>query len=95
MLLLSGDAFEAVGVFAAIGTTILMLYAGFLGVRWIHRRMDGPKAPDPDQMGDLHERLARLEEAEHRLAELEERLDFTERVLADSRPPVALPKGDA
>lgn len=88
------DPFEAVGVFFSIGLSALMLYGGWIGVRWARRKLDGPSAPDPAEIGDLHERLARLEEAEHRLAELEERLDFTERVLADARPQGALPKGE-
>lgn len=88
------DPFEAVGVFFAIGISLLTFYAGFIGVRWAHRKLDGAGTPDADHLDQLHDRLARLEEAEQRLGELEERLDFTERVLSDARAPMALPKGD-
>ena len=44
------------------------------------------RKPPPDPL--LHERLA---EAEQRLAELEERVDFTERVLSEVRDRPALP----
>ena len=88
---LVGDPFEAVGVFAAIGTTLLMLYTGFIGVRWLHRRVEAPKLPEGGDLDDLRERVARLEECELRVAELEERLDFAERMLAHGQAPAALP----
>lgn len=93
MFALIPDPFEMVGVFAAIGTTLLMLYAGFVAVRWAHRKLEPPKLPDGRELDGLAERLARLEEAEHRLAEVEERLDFTERMLAQAKPDGALPPG--
>ena len=50
---------------------------------------DGPPAPDTDT-----ERLsAELEDFRHRLAELEERQDFTERLLAQQRERSALRPG--
>lgn len=94
MLFLAGDPFEAVGVFAAIGTTLLMLYAGFIGVRWMHRKVEAPTLPEGHELDDLRERVARLEECELRVAELEERLDFAERMLAQGQPQAALPPGE-
>lgn len=93
MLILSGDPFEAVGVFFAIGFTLLSLYAGFLGVRWAHRKLEAPKLPEGQELDELRERVARLEECELRLAEMEERLDFTERMLAQAKPEALLPPG--
>jgi hypothetical protein len=40
---------------------------------------------DPVLLEDVRERLLRLEDVERRLAEVEERLDFTERLLARQR----------
>ncbi|HET7043136.1 MAG TPA: hypothetical protein VFI13_14045 [Gemmatimonadales bacterium] len=88
------DPFELVGVFFSVGFSVLALYGGWIGVRWAHRKLDGPRAPDAETLDGLADRLARLEETEHRLAEVEERLDFTERMLAEGRAPTALPRGD-
>jgi hypothetical protein len=48
------------------------------------------RKPPPDPL--LHERLA---EAEQRLADLEERADFAERVISDVRGRPALPRTEA
>ena len=85
------DAFEVVGVFFSVGFSLLALYAGFLGVRWAQRRLETPRLPEGVDLEGIHERLTRLEECELRLAEVEERLDFTERMLAQARPDGALP----
>jgi hypothetical protein len=42
----------------------------------------------------LHQRLAEVDVLHQRVAELEERIDFTERMLARAQTPAALP-GDA
>jgi hypothetical protein len=94
-MLMLVDPFEAVGIFAAIGGTLLVLYGGFVGVWWFQRKIVDPKLPEPNDLERVHERLARLEECELRLAEVEERLDFTERMLAQARPDGALPPGRA
>lgn len=87
------DPFEVVGVFFAIGATMLALYAGFVGVQWFHRRVGGKQGPalDSGQHEVLLDRVARLEEVEVRLAELEERVDFTERMLARPEVKAVLP----
>ena len=95
LLLFPNDPFEVVGVFFSVGLSILTLYAGFIGVRWAQRRMDAPKLTEGHELEELRERVARLEECELRLAELEERLDFTERMLAQAKPEGALPPGKA
>ena len=88
------DPMEMVAVFLGSGISLLALYAGWLGVRWLRRRLEPPKLPEGEVLESLHDRLARLEETEHRLAEVEERLDFTERMLAEGRAPAALPRGE-
>ncbi|HEX7918399.1 MAG TPA: hypothetical protein VF454_03300 [Gemmatimonadales bacterium] len=95
LLLFPNDPFEVVGVFFSVGISVLTLYAGFLGVRWAHRRMEAPKLAEGHEIEELRERVARLEECELRLAEMEERLDFTERMLAQAKPEGVLPPGKA
>lgn len=90
-MMLFTDPFEVVGVFFSIGLSGLALYAGWIGVRWAHRKMEPAKFPEGRDLDQVHERLARLEECELRLAEVEERLDFTERMLAQSRPELLAP----
>ena len=51
-------------------------------VRWIDRRS---AAPDQEGLGRLEQRVAALEDGLLRVQELEERVDFTERVLAQQR----------
>jgi hypothetical protein len=55
-----------------------------------------PGAPPGDyeraRMEDLEARVAELEAAQDRVLELEERLDFTERMLARGGEPAALPR---
>ena len=78
------DPFELVGVFFAIGISMLTLYAGFIGIRALQQKVN--ERPNGGLDSGQHERLARLEEVEARMAELEERVEFTERML--SRPEV-------
>jgi hypothetical protein len=96
LLALVPDPFEVVGLFFAIGTTMLALYAGFVGVRWFHRKADASPSPslDSGQHEALLDRVARLEEVEARMAELEERVDFSERLLAQVKSDGALPRGE-
>lgn len=87
------DPFEMVGVFFAVGVTLLMLYAGYVAVRSLHQKVEQRPKRDLDsgQYDALQERVARLEEVEARLAELEERVDFTERMLPQPREQEQLP----
>jgi hypothetical protein len=64
----------------AVGGVGVFLGAGF-GLKALLRK------PPPDPL--LHERLA---EAEQRLADLEERADFSDRVISDLRDRPALPR---
>jgi hypothetical protein len=45
------------------------------------------------EVQDLHARLGELEGVAQRLVEVEDRLDFTERLLAQQRPAAMLPEG--
>jgi Tfp pilus assembly protein PilO len=57
------------------------------------RRLEGRGVSQDllQQMDELRERVRDLESSQHRVAELEERLDFTERLLAQRRD-VELPR---
>jgi hypothetical protein len=69
-----------------IGGTIVL--RGPLG-RAIARRIEGVAAPEVDVEPVLQE----LDDVRARMLELEERMDFTERLLAREREPAALPPG--
>lgn len=68
----------------AIGTTVEAVVGRLFGGR------DGARAEELEQ---LSLRVEELQGMEHRLLELEERLDFTERLLISGRP-VAAPEAD-
>lgn len=53
--------------------------------RWINRKADGGEAGTMVRE-DLAEQSERLTETERRVLELEERLDFAERLLASGKP---------
>jgi len=68
---------------------------GVLGVRrhLALRRLPTPEGSDPllaERLTELEARLAELEQGEFRLHELEERVDFAERLLAQAREPERL-----
>jgi Tfp pilus assembly protein PilO len=59
-------------------------------VRALARRLEGRGGQDAALRGDvehLQQRLGEVDQLQVRIAELEERLDFTERMLAQSREP--------
>lgn len=69
---------------AAVAGAALVLYPL---VRAIARRLEGRGVSQEllQQVEELQERVRDLESSQHRVAELEERLDFTERLLAQRR----------
>jgi hypothetical protein len=73
----------ALGFFAACAIVLFPL------MRAIARRIEGrATAPDPALRGELEElkvRLSEVEHMQHRVAELEDRVDFAERLLAQRR----------
>ena len=84
---LAGEDFAIPAILVlGIGGTVVL--RGPLG-RAIARRIEGAAAPEVDVEPVLQE----LDEVRARMLELEERMDFTERLLAREREPVALPPG--
>jgi len=59
------------------------------------RRLEGRSGPDPqlvERIGELESRVQQLEAQQARTLELEERVDFAERLLAQRREPEQLPR---
>jgi hypothetical protein len=75
---------------------VLLLGAGLIVaallwplIRALARRIDGgaPSTEMQTELDGLRERVRQLEEMPPRMAELEERVDFTERMVAKTREP--------
>jgi hypothetical protein len=63
-------------------------------MRSLGRRLEGRGTGDPAlraELEQLQQRLGEMEVLQHRVAELEERIDFTERMLARGQAPAAAP----
>ena len=78
-----------VGLSLAAATIILWPLMRALG-----RRLEGKGMVDPALRGEVEQLQARLGEVDvlqQRVVELEERIDFTERMLARAQTPAALP----
>jgi hypothetical protein len=66
-------------------------------VNALARRLEGSGRSDgvtPDEVAELRGRIQELESHQGRVLELEERVDFAERLLAQHRDPARLPAGD-
>lgn len=62
---------------------------------WARRLERGTMDPGVhEELEQMRAKVAELDEIHHRVAELEERVDFSERILAQ-RAPEALPRADA
>lgn len=70
---------DVVMALGAMGVLILGFAAGLVGLRWLWRRTTTTSDP---ALSALEARLAELEAERGHVAELEERLDFAERLLA-------------
>jgi transposase-like protein len=84
-----GDILQFFGVMMSIALAGAGGYAAIALVSaWVKRLERRGGVVDPaleEEVARLRERLAELEDAEGRLAELEERLDFAERMLTQAR----------
>jgi len=82
--------YEVVLPLLGMGTGVWVLYNGF---RIANRALNQKHEKDlalaggaaPGEVAELRDRVERLEEMGHRVQELEERLDFAERVLTAGR----------
>ncbi|NOT10116.1 MAG: hypothetical protein HOP28_18135 [Gemmatimonadales bacterium] len=82
----------AIGMVATI--IIAVKVFGPLARAWA-RRLEG-RASEPlrAELDQMREQLIEMDGLRHRVGELEERLEFTERLLAESRSPNMLGRGD-
>ena len=74
-------------IIAALTATVIILWPI---MRAFARRLEGKGSGDPALRSDvdhLHAQLGEIDALQARVAELEERVDFTERLLAQSREP--------
>lgn len=79
---MDSDALKLFSVLTAIGLSGAMVYAAIALVGAVVRRLEGrPAAPDHEELEFLRERAEQVEVMEQRLAELETRVDFAERLL--------------
>ena len=74
-------------IIAALTATVIILWPI---MRAFARRLEGKGSGDPVLRSDvdhLHAQLGEIDALQARVAELEERVDFTERLLAQNREP--------
>lgn len=94
---------ELLSFLAMVTGFVVIVTAGIVAVRVMGRVIDrrlgggggggGDAADSAGLLAELHELREEVAGLEHRLAENEERLDFTERLLAQQRVPEGLPPG--
>ncbi|HWO88848.1 MAG TPA: hypothetical protein VNL98_06835 [Gemmatimonadales bacterium] len=79
---------------AAIGTLIALVFGGVATLRMLPRSR-GARELDRETLNELHDRVDQLDQLQRRVSELEERVDFAERMLARQREPEQprLPQG--
>ena len=91
------EALRLVGIFIALGAAGGLVYLMVaLGGVLVKRLENRPGSETVALRAELEELRARMDEADHtraRIAELEERLDFTERLLVQQRDASRLPAG--
>ena len=70
----------------SFGTIIVLVFGGVALLRLLpHPKSRALEQPDREALDDLRLRLGQLDQLQERVGELEERVDFTERLLARPR----------
>ena len=88
---IAGMVITIVITIAIAGTIVLRGPLGRALARAIELGAGGGRSPDDEaRLAHLEQRIAELETGQTRLAELEERVDFAERLLARSDAPVRI-----
>lgn len=92
---MDSDVVQFFGVMMALLTTGLLGYAGFTLIGALQKRLGQRSDPglNPDELEALRFQLEDAEQLRNRVAELEERVDFAERLLAKHQEPARLPDG--
>ncbi len=92
------QVFKLFGIFAAMGLAGATVYAAVMLVNVLAKRFDRADSSDLEALRqdvtDLHGRLEEQDQLRGRVLELEERLDFAERLLAQAREPARLPAAE-
>jgi hypothetical protein len=70
-------------------------YAAITSINVRNRRLLGRAGSGQELLDELHARLAATEALEGRVEELEQRVDFAERLIAQQHEPERLPAGPA
>ncbi len=100
-----GEGMEVIGVLAPLFGLLLLAggvsYFGFIVLQAFRTRVLGEPGAGPAELEELRERIADLEDqvasggqfqTDPRVLELEERVDFAERLLASEREHAVLPE---
>ena len=94
---MDSDIIKVFGVFLSLGFAGSLTFAAVTFTRAFARRMESRDSRDTkalaEQLEDLRLRVEDGESTRARLVELEERLEFAERLLARQREPERLPGG--
>jgi hypothetical protein len=86
---LAGSLNDLAAVVLLLGAGLILAALIWPLIRALARRIEGG-GPSPEMQAELdglRERVRQLEEMQPRMAELEERVDFTERIVAKTREP--------
>jgi hypothetical protein len=100
-----GEGMEVIGILAPLFGLLLICggvsYAGFIVLQAFRTRVLGEPGAGPTELAELRERIADLEDqvasggqyqTDPRVLELEERIEFAERLLASEREHAVLPE---
>jgi hypothetical protein len=86
---LAGSLNDLAAVVLLLGAGLILAALLWPLIRAFARRIEGgaPSTEMQAELDGLRERVRQLEEMQPRMAELEERVDFTERIVAKTREP--------
>ena len=91
---ISGSLEDMAAVVLLLGVGLILATLVWPLIKAFARRIEGgaPGAEVQAELEGLRERVRQLEEMQPRMLELEERVDFTERMVAKGREPDRLPR---
>lgn len=88
------EAIKLFWILTAVGSAGGIIFGIFTCVNGVVRRMTGPAEKESEDLVYLRERVEQVEYLEQRVAELENRVEFAERLLAAPRPDEITPLPD-
>jgi hypothetical protein len=88
------EAIKLFWILTAVGSAGGIIFGIFMTVNAVVRRITGPGQKDSEDLEYLRERVEQVEYLEQRVAELENRVEFAERLLAAPRPDEITPLPD-